>query len=65
MKMTHYQQHKVKEKVQYVGPARCDICEIERPEVLEIPFGFFGFINGHICSGCLSACLRMCRRDVG
>ena len=58
--MGSHQRDMVAAKVEHIGPARCDICECERPECLEIPFGFFGFITGHICSTCVSEILKKC-----
>lgn len=54
---------KVREKVQYIGPSRCDVCECYRPECVEIPVGFFGMFSGYICDTCISRMLLMFNRE--
>ena len=63
--MASIQQEMVERRVQYIGNARCDICEEMRAECIDFPAGFFGSVRGTVCDTCLSLMLRKCNPKVG
>lgn len=50
--MSSPQKRVVNSKVNYVGLARCDLCEAMRAECVAVPAGFFGATVLTVCKEC-------------